>query len=624
MIMQIGSINLMLLQALKDSSKYGIEIVKYVSEATNGAMDVKQPSLYSGLNRLEKRGLISSYWQNSDIGGRRHYYTITELGLTQLKLHATQIQSIMSGIIPDDEDEEDDLDDLPNTTEDNEEINQTNKLADDIQQNEASEDVEEENDTDITYEDTEEDKTLDTNKIDTQSEQDSTPIDIDSLLNMAETTPMDTPLLESNDTVEESNNLTSNDNNIADDTTQNATSYTEYKPSHNTTNNKSFSQKMRAYVEPKNNYAEYEMKKTTEIVDSPKIATPISSYSQSPTTPTFDEVQSTLTTPPMSQNFRPRETSFINNQETKVEYTKQESSDIDYKNILGELDAELNFSTPQKVIEKEVVADITPTPQENHNNTNQPPKKSAYSQQLANILTSAKNANNISTSTKHTSNIGNQQRLDELNRKYDGRAELKCGITTIPEKNVQDVEVVQKIQSKKAGYSHIAQDSITIKPYVKQDKDAHSDKSYLFINKFNLIRTFIMFVIMCLELGGMYWYFAESGIISAENSTANAIFIASAVLMCLYVGLMLTYNVPSLQKIVLRSKISWKSDFFYRILLTVILVTFVIALNIFLGMPAFNDPAYLVQWLVPSIMILNVTLSGIVGYIMNAFKVQCK
>ena len=121
MIMQIGSINLMLLQALKDSSKYGLEIVKYVSDVTNGAIDVKQPSLYSGLNRLEKRGLISSYWKDSEMGGRRHYYTITELGLTQLKLHSAEIQSIMSGNIPTD-DEDDSTVDTTSEVEDVEEV----------------------------------------------------------------------------------------------------------------------------------------------------------------------------------------------------------------------------------------------------------------------------------------------------------------------------------------------------------------------------------------------------------------------------------------------------------------------------------------------------------------------
>ena len=41
---------------------------------------VRRKSLYSSLKRFETKGFITSYWGDSDIGGRRHYYTITELG----------------------------------------------------------------------------------------------------------------------------------------------------------------------------------------------------------------------------------------------------------------------------------------------------------------------------------------------------------------------------------------------------------------------------------------------------------------------------------------------------------------------------------------------------------------
>lgn len=75
-----GFVNNIILESLMTGDKYGYEIIKEVEDKSGGKIILKQPSLYSSLKRFEQRGLISSYWGDSDVGGRRHYYTITELG----------------------------------------------------------------------------------------------------------------------------------------------------------------------------------------------------------------------------------------------------------------------------------------------------------------------------------------------------------------------------------------------------------------------------------------------------------------------------------------------------------------------------------------------------------------
>lgn len=75
-----GFVNNIILESLMTGDKYGYEIIKEVEEKSNGKIVLKQPSLYSSLKRFEQRGLITSYWGDSDVGGRRHYYSITELG----------------------------------------------------------------------------------------------------------------------------------------------------------------------------------------------------------------------------------------------------------------------------------------------------------------------------------------------------------------------------------------------------------------------------------------------------------------------------------------------------------------------------------------------------------------
>ncbi len=75
-----GSVNNIILDCLLSGDKYGYEIIKEVEKQTNGKIKLKQPSLYSSLKRFEQKGYITSYWGDSDIGGRRHYYSLTALG----------------------------------------------------------------------------------------------------------------------------------------------------------------------------------------------------------------------------------------------------------------------------------------------------------------------------------------------------------------------------------------------------------------------------------------------------------------------------------------------------------------------------------------------------------------
>ncbi len=75
-----GNIDTIILKTMLDGDKYGLDIIKEVEARSNGTYELKQPTLYSCLKRLENQELISSYWLDSDIGGKRHYYKLTEKG----------------------------------------------------------------------------------------------------------------------------------------------------------------------------------------------------------------------------------------------------------------------------------------------------------------------------------------------------------------------------------------------------------------------------------------------------------------------------------------------------------------------------------------------------------------
>lgn len=73
-----------ILLELNAGDKYGFELTKEIETKSNGKIIIKQPTLYTLLKKLEKSKFISSYWQDSEIGGKRHYYKLTENGKLQV------------------------------------------------------------------------------------------------------------------------------------------------------------------------------------------------------------------------------------------------------------------------------------------------------------------------------------------------------------------------------------------------------------------------------------------------------------------------------------------------------------------------------------------------------------
>ncbi len=84
----------LILYQLVEGDKYGYEIVKQIEDASNGCISIKQPTLYSVLKKLEHGRVISSYWQDSEIGGKRHYYKLTPNGKAQLDTYPSFEQLI--------------------------------------------------------------------------------------------------------------------------------------------------------------------------------------------------------------------------------------------------------------------------------------------------------------------------------------------------------------------------------------------------------------------------------------------------------------------------------------------------------------------------------------------------
>lgn len=77
-----GNIDTIILRVLLEEDNYGYEIIKAIYNDSNQQYELKEPSLYTSLKRLESNELIQSYWGDESQGGRRKYYKITEKGKT--------------------------------------------------------------------------------------------------------------------------------------------------------------------------------------------------------------------------------------------------------------------------------------------------------------------------------------------------------------------------------------------------------------------------------------------------------------------------------------------------------------------------------------------------------------
>ena len=81
-----GLLTFWLLLILVEREAYAFEMSSMVSDLSQGTITADEKSIYRALNRFENLSIVSSSWQDSDIGPRRRYYRMTEMGEELLRL----------------------------------------------------------------------------------------------------------------------------------------------------------------------------------------------------------------------------------------------------------------------------------------------------------------------------------------------------------------------------------------------------------------------------------------------------------------------------------------------------------------------------------------------------------
>ena len=86
---------MVLLTLLQQRHMYGYEISQEMTRLGDGYFEMKEGLLYPTLHRLQKEGLLTSQWQETENDRRRKYYTITAAGRERLKEQAQEWQTFM-------------------------------------------------------------------------------------------------------------------------------------------------------------------------------------------------------------------------------------------------------------------------------------------------------------------------------------------------------------------------------------------------------------------------------------------------------------------------------------------------------------------------------------------------
>jgi PadR family transcriptional regulator PadR len=80
-----GTLDLLILRIVSLGANHGYAIGQRIQQISRDVLQVQQGSLYPALHRLEKRGLLSAEWKETETGREAKFYRPTAQGKNQLK-----------------------------------------------------------------------------------------------------------------------------------------------------------------------------------------------------------------------------------------------------------------------------------------------------------------------------------------------------------------------------------------------------------------------------------------------------------------------------------------------------------------------------------------------------------
>jgi PadR family transcriptional regulator len=80
-----GTLDVLVLKALTWGPRHGHAVARLIRDASGGAFEVLDGSLYAALHRLEERECVESEWGLSEKGKRARFYKLTPRGRQYLR-----------------------------------------------------------------------------------------------------------------------------------------------------------------------------------------------------------------------------------------------------------------------------------------------------------------------------------------------------------------------------------------------------------------------------------------------------------------------------------------------------------------------------------------------------------
>src|SRR5215510_11858863 len=93
-----GTLDMLVLRTLSMQPLHGYGIAQQIEALSEDALRVEQGSLFPALERLQKKGWITSKWGQSPTGRRARYYSITAAGRRQLGNQISSFDAMLVAI----------------------------------------------------------------------------------------------------------------------------------------------------------------------------------------------------------------------------------------------------------------------------------------------------------------------------------------------------------------------------------------------------------------------------------------------------------------------------------------------------------------------------------------------
>ena len=93
-----GMLEMLILRTLSVQTMHGYAIAQQIERLSEDVFRVEQGSLYPALERLQRKGWVTSEWRQSPTGRRARYYTITPAGRAQLGEELSRYDRISGAI----------------------------------------------------------------------------------------------------------------------------------------------------------------------------------------------------------------------------------------------------------------------------------------------------------------------------------------------------------------------------------------------------------------------------------------------------------------------------------------------------------------------------------------------